>query len=48
MEYLHYRSQCMTKIELKADNIVLISIVERNIESMYSAARLLFYWGAPE
>ena len=41
MEYLHYRNQCMTKIELEADNNVLISIVERNIESMHSAARLL-------
>ena len=41
MEYLHYRSQCMTKIELEADNIVLISIVERNIESMHSAVKLL-------
>ena len=31
----------MTKIELEADNNVLISIVERNIGSMHSAARLL-------
>lgn len=31
----------MTKIELEADNNVLISIVERNIESMHSAVKLL-------
>lgn len=31
----------MKNIELEADNNVLISIVERNIESMHSAARLL-------
>lgn len=31
----------MTKIELEADNMVLVSIVERNIESLESAAKLL-------
>lgn len=31
----------MKNIELEADNNVLISIVERNIESMHSAVRLL-------
>lgn len=31
----------MTTIELEADNSVLASIVERNIESMHSAVRLL-------
>lgn len=31
----------MTKIELEADNNVLISIVERNIESLESSAKLL-------
>ena len=31
----------MTKIELEADNNVLISIVERNIESLQSSSRML-------
>lgn len=31
----------MTKIELEADNIVLISIIEKNIETMQRAARML-------
>ena len=31
----------MTKIELEADNIVLISVVERNIKSLESSVRIL-------
>ena len=31
----------MTKSELEADNIVLISIVERNIESLQSSVKML-------
>ncbi len=33
--------RCMTRHELEADNIVLISIVERNIETLHSLVRVL-------
>lgn len=36
-----WNARTADKYELEADNSVLISIVERNIESMHSAARLL-------